>query len=98
MAAKAEVVLIKDLSKTVEAAVKEAATKHAVGLQDGNLIRSGTLIGRRLKEGIALDQAQSFAAAVAKSAGPGSEPGLVFTKGGILAGYWPANQFGQFGL
>ena len=98
MPTKADVIPIKDLAKTVEAAVQEAARKHRVGLQGGNVLRPGTLIGRILREDIALEQAQAFATTVARTAGRGAEPGLVFTKGGILAGYWPVDQFRQFGL
>lgn len=96
--AKADVIQMKDFSKAVDAAVREAANKHNIGVANANILRPGTLVGRILRAGVALDQAQAFAVTVARSAGRGAEPGLVFTKGGILAGYWPVDQFNQFGL
>ena len=98
MPVKADVVAIKDLSKVVDLAVKDAAKKLQISTVSSTIIRPGTLIGLILKEGVTLQAAQGFATQVAKSAGKGAEPSLVFTKGGILAGYWPVNQFTHFGV
>lgn len=97
-AGKAEVIAVGRLSEAIMAATRDVSSKHNVGLAGNLIMKPGTLIGRYLKELIALEEAQKLASEItaqvqrAGVSGPGAKlsPSVLFTDGRILAGYFPS--------
>ncbi|HEY0419148.1 MAG TPA: hypothetical protein VGC80_06480 [Acetobacteraceae bacterium] len=101
---RAATLTLKDLQGAVGAAVKAAADKHKLQVENDIAIGPGTLVGPRLRlAGLKLDNVQAMAdevaqaaqkvmgpqAGAAAAARPALESGFIVTRHIVICGFWP---------
>ena len=103
MTTKPKTLSMREFSKTLEGAVKQAGDRHGVHFEPG-LVVNWTILGRILREleGVQVETANQIAAdltkavhgahtELARAGGPGPEPAVFARRGILICGFIPVD-------